>query len=257
MVRSIAFTALALCAAAAHAGWSTGIDVERFRWNEGTSPGVTETGQRYGLAVSYVRERDAGWQFGYRGRLYAGNKLKYEGAFLASGAPATGETDYAGLLNEAQAGYRLPASELGAQFVTGLGWDYWERKILPNQPENYHVVYGRLGFNLDRRVERAFFGGAGIKYPIYTSEDAHLRALGFRDNPKLHPKPELSFYAEAGYRFTKRWSLVGYYDAFRFGESPAVATSSSTIPGCAARCNVVQPASRSESLGLRLQYHFQ
>src|SRR5438067_1221883 len=63
--------------------------------------------------------------------------------------------------------------------------------------------------------------GGGIKYPFWTRQDAHLTDIGFNANPHLEPKGTLSLYADVGYRFTRRWSVTGYYDSYRFDESNA------------------------------------
>ena len=136
----------------------------------------------------------------------------------------------------------------------GVGFDYWERNILPDQKEDYGVVFGRLGFNIDPRTRHALFGGVGVKFPFFVSENAHLDELGFDQNERLHPKGELSVYAHAGYRFTQGWSLIGYYDGYRFGESKAVTATSSAFPGT--RFLLFQPASKVDSFGVKLQYEF-
>jgi hypothetical protein len=210
------------------------------------------------LSWGYVRERPAGWQFGYRGQFRRGT-VDYNGAFLFSGEPAKARTQYTGLVNEAQALYRLAPRAL--DLVGGLGFDYWERRILPDQREEYSVVFTRLGVNYDRREMQGLFGGGGVKLPLYVREDAHLGEIGANQNPYLEPRGELSVYAELGYRFSPRWSLIGYYDGYRFGESPAVRVTSSDATACqpaAPPCSLAffQPASTINSYGLRLEYRF-
>jgi hypothetical protein len=252
-MRWLLAAALLSLSAGAQATWSVSGDVEAFRWQESGDPRVTEKGPRYGLSWGYLRERDAGWQFAYRGQLRRGT-IDYTGAFLFTGQPTTARTRYTGLVNELRGIYRFPQSH-GVELLGGLGFDYWERNILPSQKENYSVVFARVGFNIDPRAARSFFGGFGVKLPFYVSENAHLDELGFDQNESLHPKGEPSAYAEAGFRFTQRWSLVGYYDGYRFGESKAVTATSSAFPGT--QFLLFQPASKVDSLGLRLQYEFQ
>jgi outer membrane protein with beta-barrel domain len=245
-------------AAAAAPGWWVSADVEHFRWDESSAPSVTETGPRYGLSWGYRQERPAGWQFGYRGQFRRGT-VDYNGAFLISGQPTTARSQYTDLLNEAQAIYRFAGRPL--QVLGALGFDYWERKILPAQREDYAVVYARLGLNFDRRQMQGFFAGAGFKLPLAVSENAHLDELGFDQNPRLDPKGELSAYAELGYRFTPRWALIGYYDGYRFRESGAVNVTTSDPQTCGARprpcrLSLFQPASSIDTYGLRVQYSF-
>lgn len=241
--------AFCLLSGGAHAGWSLSADLESFKWGEAGTPSVTEKGARYGLSWGFIQARPAGWQFAYRGQFRRGT-VDYTGAFLFTGQPATARTRYTGLVNEAQGIYRFPQSP-GVELVGGLGYDYWERSI-SDQREDYSVVFARLGLNVDPRASGGWFGGGGLKLPVRVSEDAHLDELGFDHNERLRPKGRVSLYAQAGYRFTPRWSLIGYYDGYRFGESNQVrATSAGT------QFLVFQPASNADSYGLRLEYSFQ
>jgi hypothetical protein len=245
--------AFCLVSAGAHAGWSVSADLESFKWEESGTPSVSEKGARYGFGWGFTQERPVGWQFAYRGQFRRGT-VNYTGAFLFTGQPTTARTRYTGLVNEAQGIYRLP-QPLGLELVGGLGYDYWERNILPDQREDYSVVFLRLGLNIDPRAPRGWFGGGGLKFPFYVSENAHLDELGFNQNEKLQPKGEVSLYAQAGYRFTPRWSLIGYYDSYRFGESKPVRATSASSPGT--QFLLFQPASTVNTLGLKLQYDFQ
>ena len=246
--------ALAVCgfSTGVQAGWSVSADLEQFRWEEAGTPSVTEKGPRYGLGWGFRAEQRAGWQWAYRGEFRRGT-VDYTGAFLFTSQPATARTRYTGLVNEAQGIYRF-AHPLGIELVSGLGWDYWERNILPDQREDYSVVFLRLGLNLDPRTPRGWFGGGGLKLPFYVSENAHLDELGFDQNPRLEPKGQASLYAQAGYRFTPSWSLIGYYDGYRFGESKPVRATSPSSPGT--QFLLFQPASTVDSFGLKLQYSF-
>lgn len=244
----------------ASAGWSMFGDAEHFRWAEQTQPGVTETGPRFGLGLAWSQDKPAGWRFGYRGRLYFGS-VDYQGSNLFDPSLAlSGTTDYSGIVNEALLTYPLPGNAFGTEFVGGLGWDYWNRQLSPDQREQYWVASLRLGLNFDRRAAQGWFGGGGLKYPFYAREDAHLSEIGFSANPLLEPKGQLSFYAEAGYRFSSRWSLSGYYDTYRFRESDPtpLLTNPFAPPGdsCLTGCRLVQPASRVDTLGVRLHYGF-
>src|SRR5947208_3589996 len=91
-MRSILLAAAAAAVMAASApalaGWSITGDAERFRWTEGTTPGVTETGPRFGIGVRWIGERPWGWQFAYQGRIYGGT-VHYQGFFLDTGEPTS------------------------------------------------------------------------------------------------------------------------------------------------------------------------
>jgi hypothetical protein len=251
---SAAAAVLAVWAAAANAGWSASLDVERFRWEEATNPPVTENGPRFGFSLEYEQLRPAGWQFAYRGQFRRGT-VDYTGSFLFTGGAATARVEYTGLVNEAQGIYRFRGSPFGLELIGGLGWDYWQRNILPDQKEDYSVLFLRAGLNVDPRSPRGWFGGAGVKFPFYVWENAHLDELGFDKNPHLEPKGEPSPYAQLGYRFSPQWSLIGYYDSYRFGESKAVPATNAAFPGTTFL--IFQPSSRVDTLGLRARYSFQ
>jgi hypothetical protein len=253
LVCSLAAAAISLWAAAANAGWSASLDLERFKWEEATNPTVKEQGPRVGLTWEYEQLRAAGWRFAYRGQLRYGT-VDYTGSFLFTGGTATARVEYTGLLNEVQGIYRFPGSPFGLELVGGLGWDYWQRNILPGQKEDYSVLFLRTGLNVDPRSPRGWFGGAGVKFPFSVSEDAHLNDIGFDQNPRLEPQGEPSPYAQVGYRFSPQWSLIGYYDSYRFGESKAVPATNSAFPGTTFL--VFQPSSRVDTLGLRARYSF-
>jgi opacity protein-like surface antigen len=258
--RFVAALALAFSAAgtAAAAGWELTGDVERFRWREDTDPRVSETGPMLGIGLNWTQQRELGWRLGYRGRLYFGS-VDYQGSFLGTDIPVSGRTEYSGFSNEAQLAYRFPGAPYGPEFVSGLILDYWNRQLSPDQREQYWIAALRLGLRFDRRASPGFFGAAGVKYPFWTREDAHLTDIGFNANPRLQPKGALSLYGEAGYRLNPAWSVSAYYESYRFNESaPTPRLFNPFVPGCGAPdgCTLVQPTSRAESLGLRLGYSF-
>jgi hypothetical protein len=242
-------------AGSAWATWSVNVDAESFRWRESTSPSVTESGPRFGIGASWRQEKDEGWLLGWRGKLYGGS-TDYSGSFLFSGAPASGTTDYSGVSNELQVIFRPGGERPGnLAFVGSLGFDVWERSLSARQKEDYTIGFARLGFEYDAGQTQAWFGGAGIKKPIYTREDAHLRDIGFDQNPALQPGKDPSLYGQVGYRFSPKWSLLAYYDSYRFGRSNTVTVTASRIsPGNT--FGVFQPQSNMDLVGLRLQYTF-
>src|SRR4051812_33366636 len=245
--------AAALWAGTASAEWSISVDVERFRWQEATSPSVTETGPRFGMTLEYEQLREAGWQFAYRGHFRHGT-IDYSGSFLFDpNQKATARTEYNGLTNEVQGSYRFPGP-LGFEVLAGLAWDLWQRNILPDQKEDYSVFFARVGVNFDPRSRHGFFAGVGMKLPFYVAENAYLNELGFNQNPTLEPKGQPSPYAQVGYRFSPQWSVIGYYDTYRFGESKAVPATHRDFPGTTFL--IFQPASNIDTLGVRVRYSF-
>lgn len=236
---------------AARAEWQANAKIERFRWAEETRPSVTETGPRYGIGVGWTQDRETGWLAAWRGELYGGS-VEYNGAELfPPNNPIRGTTEYTGAITELQGIYRSLSGN--AALIAGLGFDYWNRQLTDVQREEWYVTFARLGVELGNRTRRSggFFAGGGVKYPLYIVEDAHFTDIGFDSNPKLHPGRAPSLYAEIGYRFGGQWTLTGYYDSYRFRESPAENTS---VGG--ARFIVFQPQSSVDTYGLRLHIHF-
>jgi hypothetical protein len=232
----------------ARAEWSAFGELEHFRWKEDVSPRVTETGPMLGVGVRWRQERPAGLGFGFESRVYGGS-VDYDGSLLFSGTPITGTTEYGGWRNELQAIYRFTGSP--AELVLGAGYDYWNRQLTPDQHEEYNVGYVRFGVQVDQRAPRGWFGGGGIKYPFFVDENAHFPEIGFVPNTHLRPQGQGSVYAELGYRFDPRWSLAGYYESYRFGESdPVLVTDGATTEA------FFQPRSSLDSFGVRLRYSF-
>ena len=246
-----AFVFGTLLPVAANAGWTLEGGIEHFSWRESSSLSVTETGPRLILGGSWLPQRESAWRFGWKGKLYAGS-VDYDGAFLFSGAPARGTTQYAGAANELVVLYSPPEPRFaGTDVVGGLGLDVWQRELSARQREDYTVLFARLGLQHNAQTRKGWFGGGGIKLPLFTREDAHLQDIGFDQNPILRPGKEPSLYAEVGYRFSATWSLVGYYDSYRFSRSAVEAV---TIAG--APVSVFQPESRVDTFGLRVAYGF-
>jgi len=242
--------ALAGFATGAAAEWTAHVATEHFRWAESTSPSVTESGQRVGLGIGWTQDRAAGWLLAYRGEIYGGT-VHYKGATLLSGTPVESNTDYYGMKNEVQGIYRFSGGR--AQLVAGLGLDYWERWLSDVQSETYYIYYLRLGGEYGGRATQGWFIGGGLKYPLYTEQNAHFDDIGFDQNPLLHPGRLTSAYAEVGYRFGRRWSTEAYYEGWRFGQSRPVTV---TTGGGTTTFQAFQPKSNADSVGLRLHYHF-
>ena len=251
--RGIQALALVGCvmAAPAHAEWSVNVQVERFKWKEELSPppDVDETGGRAGVGWTWQMDGDAGFRARYRGTLYAGS-IKYQGQQSFTGTPAQGTSDYAGIVNELHALYR--ASDGWLQLVAGIGFDYWQRTFpSTSQREDWSVWFTRFGVETGTWKQRGFFAGAGAKYPIYTNQNSHFKDVGFDQNPELRPGRELSGYGEVGYRLNERWKFTGYYDSYRFAQSPTVQLTRGGTGFIA-----TQPRSTQDVVGLRIDYYF-
>jgi len=243
--------ALGLCMAGPAAGeTSVSLGLEYLHWDEDTNPAVTETGPLFALGLGYTQDKDSGLLFAYRGRFYIG-EVDYDGAGLFTGTPIQGTSRYTGMANEGQLRWRSRMKQnYRADWLLALGLDVWERKLTSSQSEDYQIGYLRLGGEIDVNEGKGWTAGAGVKYPFYTHEDAHLTNIGFDSNPTLEPGPDVSLFAHLGYRFTDRVSLVAYYDGFRFKKSEEEAVSH-PVSGSGA---IFQPASDLTIIGLKLEY---
>lgn len=239
------------------AEWSVNFQLEHYQWKEKTTPEVKIKGWQPGIGLTWEQDKEAGWRFRYRGELYAGS-FDYEGATL-SGTPLTDTADYSGISNEVDALYR-PLPESFFQLVTGLGLDYWERRFpfsaagtafSGHQQEDWTTLFLRVGLEAGNRMKRGWFAGTGLKYTLGTRLNAHFDDLGFDQNPELSPGRSFAAYAEAGYRLASQWRLSAYYEGYRFSQSPAV-----TVTGGGTTSAFVQPESRQDEAGLRLEYVF-
>ena len=238
-----------VAAAPVHAEWSVNAQIERFRWNEQVSaPEVNETGGRAGVGWTWQMDQAVGFRWRYRGELYAGS-VKYKGQTF-TGTPAQGTADYAGIVNEVVGLYR--ASDAWVQLVAGVGFDYWQRTFpFTSQREDWSVWFARFGLESGTWAKRGPFAAVGAKYPLSVNENAHFIDAGFDQNPNLRPGRELSAYAEFGYRLSPRWKFTGYYDSYRFAQSPVVQLTSGTSAFIA-----WQPRSALDVVGLRIDYFF-
>ena len=247
----LALFATLLAPASANAELIINGGVEYFRWVEDTNPQVKETGPMGFLGLSYTQDKEAGILFGYRGKIWGGS-ADYTGAELFTGAPVTSTTDYFGVNNEVQVHYRTAGTNGGnLDGVFGLGLDVWRRQLSSAQKEDYSIGYARVGIESKANYAGQWTAGLGIKYPLWTYENAHFDRIGFDSNPILHPGKELSPYGSIGYRFTQTLQVVGYYEGLRFERSDPVETT--YIPtGQAA--SLVQPSSNMSIFGLRLEY---
>ena len=243
---AIVFLLTGVGSAAAEIGLHAG--GEYFSWKEAVFPRVKETGSRWMLGVDWLQDQPSGFRAGYKFKYYRGN-VDYQGSLLFTGAPITGTTRYRGFVNEVQGLFRMPNSSF--EYVSGIGWDHWNRRLNANQDEDFDIGYLRLGANFRPPERTGFFGSAGVKYPFYARENAHLDTV-FDQNPKLSLGKQVSMYSEVGYRLTQRLDLIAYYDGWYFRQSdPAYVT----LRGAAAR-TVFQPNSRMDVLGIKLQYSF-
>jgi len=96
----------------------------------------------------------------------------------------------------------------------------------------------------------------GIKYPLYTFEQAHLADIGFDSDVDLSPGKQVSGYAKWQMNWGRetdkpRFGVSIYYDSYRFS-----ASDSKTVSAGGYLFRVYQPESRMDVLGARLEYFF-
>jgi hypothetical protein len=230
---------------------SAGVDY--FDWSENTSPSVSETGPLYTLGIGYTQDRDAGALFAYRGKLWGGS-VDYEGAtLLPPNTPVHSTTDYFGASNELQVRWRKPGKHGGnLDGVLGTGLDVWRRSLSTVQKEDYAIGYLRLGVESGSDELSRWSVSMGLKYPVWTYENAHLDQIGFDSNPTLRPGKQVSPFGSLGYRLTEKVQVVAYYDGFRFGTSAPVQTNE--VATGAGPTTLVQPATTMSIYGLKLEY---
>jgi hypothetical protein len=237
----------------AQAQFAVSAGVEYFSWTENTSPiEVEETGPMFALGLEWTQRRERGFLGAYRGRFYIGD-VDYEGALLLDPTVGVaGTSSYLGMSNEGQLRYRMP-SERGywLDVVGAAGFDLWERKLDTDQQEDYRIGFVRLGVEIGPASEIGVTAALGIKYPLWTEEDANLLSEGYDQNPTLEPGKDASLYGQIGYRFRRNLAVVGYVDGFRFKESEPI-----TVTQGGNTFQFVQPQSTMLVLGVKLQYLF-
>ena len=250
--RSVFALVLLLVAPIARAELTLYAGVEYFDWRESTSPSVQETGPLALGGLIWMQNQERGLLLGYRGEIYAGS-VNYNGATFA-GAPLQSTTDYLGILNEGQVRFRIPAWPTEhVDVMLSVGADLWRRELSSDQKEDWAVFYARFGVELGPSPGKAgWIGSAGVKYPFYVYENAHLTDIGFDQNPTLNPGGSWSGYASFGYRFGGHWSVVGFYDSYRFQQSPSVQVSVDGVPVG----SVFQPKSSLDVVGVTVLYTF-
>ncbi len=246
---------LALISTNVQAQLAVSVGVEYFRWEEDIDSTVTETGPLFAIGLEYTRQRDAGFVYAYRAKAYFGD-VDYDGTSLFFGTPLQGITTYTGIDNEIQARVRTPMENgYWGDIVLGVGLDRWRRELSARQREDFTIIYIRLGADFDTRASERWLIGFGVKYPLWTREDAHLTNIGFDSNPILKPGRDLSVYGRIGFHIDRNWTLIGYADGHRLKQSqPEPVNELLVIMGPVV---VFQPASTMFIGGLKLQYTFQ
>ena len=218
---------------------------EYYYWEEdyNGSKLLDESGFRIGLELSYKPEREQGWLWAGRIKIYGGSVDYNAVSQSSSGEPAAikSTTDYYGALLEGRYGYRwLLRPDYFLDGLAGVGVDAWLRRLQgPGGYDEFWLpLYFKAGFELGHR-QTGWIGALGLKVPVYTSEFSKLDTSTLT----LHPKTMVSAYAEAGYQFTTHFSATAFFDSYWFKES-------SVSQG------FLQPESKTFSAGAKLGWTF-
>jgi len=167
---------------------------------------------------------------------------------------ANGRDDTANNCRERNAQRLCQFVPVHGEHAGGIGSvvDVWRRELSVLQKEDYTIGFARIGVESDTEREHGWIVAAGLKYPFYTSEDAHLTDIGFDQNPRLRPGKRFSYSAHVGYKVSRDMRVIGYTDGYRFGESPSVPVTTRGVP----QGEVYQPASTLRVFGIRLEHNF-
>jgi hypothetical protein len=165
---------------------------------------------------------------------------------LSSGGfiPLKSTTQYYGILAEAGYGYRFALSE--SQFLDvlgGLSLDFWLRRLGSQYgyDEYWFPISAKAGIAVSAR-DVGWIGALGIKVPFYTYQTADFQRLD-GGTVTLHPKPMVSGFAEAGYKFSRHMSLSAFFDSYWFKQSDV-------------EDGWFQPESKSFQIGAKLGWNF-
>jgi len=221
---------------------------EYFYWEEDYNGNklLDESGFRIGLEAAYNPLAEKGWIWASRVKVYFG-AVGYNGSLqnLVTGAvtPFKSTTDYYGILGEAGYGYRFGLGQ--DYFLDVLGrvtLDFWVRRLGGGQygyDEYWFPISIKAGLDLSPKD----VGALGLKVPVYTYQTADHNLFGVTFTTTLHPEPMVSPYAEAGYKFTKNFSLTGFFDSYWFKQS-------------AVNKGFLQPESKSYEVGAKIGWTF-
>ena len=238
------------------ATWFSGVKLdaapEYFYWQEEHNGRklLHESGFRFGLELSYKEPKDRGWLWAARGKVYFG-AVDYDGQTWG-GTPLKMTTDYYGGLLELRYGHRWGWGEKQyLDLMGGAGVEGWERSgnggAPPGYSEYWIPIYLKAGLDLAPK-ETGWVGALGLKLPVYTTQVADLEKFGL-GTATLHPGPMVSGYAEAGYKFTKHFSLTTFFDSYWFKQSSAASSNNGTVI-------VFQPESKSFEAGAKVGWTF-
>jgi hypothetical protein len=240
---------LVLVAAPASAELTVNAGVDHMSW--GGNSTETDGGNILGAGLSYTQDGSTGLLMAYRGRLTFG-ETDFTGVDEFNGLGIGGTSKNFLLGNEIQLRKRSPyEKEHVMDIVMGAGWEHWVRTIpVSKEKRTYDTAYFRLGIEFDTEARKeGWIGGIGLKYPLVSKVKRNLSSEGL-GTISLKPARDFSTYLQLGYRIDPAWSILWYYDGFRFRASDTVdAPGAFNDPMTLEKFNV-------SFTGLRVQYSF-
>jgi len=235
-----------------------GLRVQHFKWAEYGAGGiqlVEETGLLYGIKQELAyRTGMFGWRQG--ASLFYG-EVDYEG-YTWTLLPIQTDVTYIGgtAFFDLEPGYQWPSGLL-IKGILGLGGRLWLRDLEDTRTELgtrvggaeewWWTICGRAGAGAVYPVERfgRFFLTAGIKWPIYTRNEATFFVQGSPDID-LEPEPDIAPFAHIGWRWRQIKCRI-FYESLRFKASDRVESGG---------YDLYQPESEADIIGVDLSWIF-
>ena len=225
--------------------------VENFEWKEFDDDGsriLKESGPLFGIGGSLDFDTRKGIHLEGLGDAFFG-RVDYDGATQA-GDPLTSETEYAGLLAEANVVVPL---NIGPSFTVspygGAGGRMWRRELedsgeASGYVEYWSTFYGTLGIRAAARIsaKAELYGKAAVKMPFYNQVSYDFSNIGGPDDVEVEPGKKAGPYAEIGVTIGN-FMLAGFYEQMKFDKSDQAEIGDDII--------VWQPESEATIFGVR------
>lgn len=274
LLTSVAAVALLIPSAGfAAPQFSMGVGIQGVRWEEYTSDHssllLQEEGLRYTghLAYDNYDRPDAGLLIGLDVNGHIGD-VDYSGRTFSDVRLDT-TTSYLGVNTKLTLGQRRLGFWGGNtwDWLGGVGFDYWERKIqdgtdamgdpVNGYVETYSLLYAHAGVGLFRRMSRwSRYLQIGLKFPVKVNEN-----IGKPFNMELEPGRNVSGFVNLTfYRHgdddRRNFAISFYYDTHRFSDSPSVLGDYDTNTNGIRDDYFYQPKSDQYLFGIRAGYYF-
>jgi len=235
-----------------------GLRVQHFKWAEYGAGGiqlVEETGLLYGIKQELAyRNGIFGWR---QGAAFFYGEVDYEG-YTWTLLPIQTDVTYIGGTGffDLEPGYEWPSGLL-IKGILGLGGRLWLRDLDDTRTELgtrvggveewWWTLCGRAGAGAVYPIKEfgRFFLTAGIKWPIYTRNEAIFFVQGSPDID-LEPEPDISPFAHIGWRWRQITCRI-FYESLRFKASDRVGSGGDEF---------YQPESEADMIGADMSWTF-